>query len=233
MLCPRCNSENEAGEKFCRHCGSPLTDTELFMSPQERKFRKKELKRQERLERKKQVKSYNINVAKSNKKNNVPRRTYSINEKAYQRNPLYLAGSLIKSVIVLIVIVLLVYFVGGFVLTKVAENTSNYGVAGIEVPSINYVLGDRTVKKVKYSYDKKLIVEYMFENVENPTDDLSKYIAYLMEHNKFTIDGQYDSSLENGTVKLKYVPESENADTVIADINWTTNGYSLTFYKDK
>ena len=73
----------------------------------------------------------------------------------------------------------------------------------------------------------------MFENVEKPTDDLSKYIAYLMEHNKFIIDGQYDSSLEIGNVKLKYVPESENADTVIADIIWTTNGYSLTFYKDK
>ena len=39
MLCPRCNSENELGEKFCRFCGAPLIDTELFLDPKEQKRR--------------------------------------------------------------------------------------------------------------------------------------------------------------------------------------------------
>ena len=44
MLCPRCNSENELGEKFCRFCGAPLIDTELFLDPKEQKRREKILK---------------------------------------------------------------------------------------------------------------------------------------------------------------------------------------------
>ncbi len=240
MLCPRCNSENEMGEKFCRHCGAPLADTELFMSPKEKKIRQKELKRQEKLKRKQEKaqekKTYTINVPDQKKVNttgNGNTRTYTLNEKAYRRNPISMALSLFKSFIVLIVIILLVYYVGGYLLTVSAENTESYGIGGTRVPSVNYVLGDRDVTKVKYSYDKGLKVEYTFENVENVSEDLTNYVKYLMEHNNYQIEGDFNSTLPNGTVKLYISPSTINSDKIYTEINWATNSYVVTLYKVK
>ncbi len=228
MLCPRCNSENELGEKFCRHCGAPLVDEELFLSDKERKLRKKEKKRQEKLKRKQEQKTYSINVKQG------PKKTYSLNEKAYRRDPARMAFSLFKSLIVLVIIIILGYYLGGYILKVVAEKTDHYSAGGTNVASVNYVLGDRPVKKVKYSYDNGIKVEYQFDAVDNKGDDLTKYVSYVMEHNKFLIEGnEFNPSTENGSVKLYVQPTTLNSDKIIMEINWTTNAYSITLYKQK
>ncbi len=226
MLCPRCNSENEAGEKFCRHCGAPLVDTELFMSERERKIRKKEIKRLEKQKEKEER-------LKNNPKGIIPKRTYTLNENAYKRNYTSMAISLAKSIAILVVILILVYFIGNYVLKIIAEKTDHYSVSGTNIASVNYVLGDRPVKKVKYSYDNGLKVEYTFENIDNVSTDLNKYVAYLMEHNKFLIDDTFDLSLENGKTKLYAQPTTLNEDKIIMELSWTKNSYSFVLYKQK
>ena len=225
MLCPRCNSENEAGEKFCRHCGAPLVDTELFMSEKERKIRKKEIKRLEKQKEKEE--------RLKNNASRVPKKTYTLNEKAYRRNYTSMVISLAKSLTILVVILILVYFIGNYVLKIVAEKTDHYGVGGTNIASVNYVLGDRSVKKVKYSYDNGLKVEYIFENIDNVSTDLNKYVAYLMENNKFLIDGSFDLSLENGKTKLYAQPTTLNEDKIIMELSWTKDSYSFVLYKQK
>lgn len=209
MLCPRCNSENELGEKFCRHCGAPLTDKELFSKTPDNSLSQRIMEK--------------IIPSTSQK-------PHSLNSKAYKRNNSSAIVSLVKSLIVLIILLIGFYYLAGFVLGKIAENTNNYSISGKDIPSINYVLGDRSVKKVKYSYDdKKIKVEYIFENIEEPTTDLVKYVSYLMANNKFELQTNFDPT-EEGNIKLAAI-EAENK--YIVDINWTKDSYSLVLYKDK
>ncbi len=224
MLCPRCNSENELGEKFCRHCGAPLVDTELFMSAKEKKQRQKEIKKQEKLQKKQQQKKYSINVSK---------KTYTLDEKAYRRDPLRIVGSLVKSLIILIILIVLIYFGGGFVLAKITESTDTYSVSGTKVPSINYVVGDRTVKKVNFKFKNGFKTEYQYINIDNKVDDLSKYISYLLTNNKFQLENEFNPNLDNGSTTLSVNPTTMNSDKIIVEINWTNNAYSLTLYKQK
>lgn len=227
MLCPRCNSENDLGEKFCRHCGAPLVDNELYMSDKEKKFREKERKKQEKLQRKNSSGISQQLQAKAQKK------TYTLDEQAYRRDPTKMIMSLAKSLIVLLALIVLIYFGGGFLLKNISENIDNYHVAGTKVPSVNYVVGDRKIAKVSYSYDKGIKTQYKFENVEDTKTDLIKYIGYVMEHNKFEIASNFDPSQDNGTVKLIIKSDSKNTDNVVLMIEWTKTTYTLTFYKEK
>ena len=226
MLCPRCNSENEMGAKFCRHCGAPLTDTELFMSPKEKKMQAKNLKRQQKMLKKQQQ--------NQNKINTVSKRTYTLNEKKYRRNYVSVFLNFIKSLIILAIVLVAGYYLGKFLLTKVAENTKNYTISGRYIPSINYIIGDRDVKEVKFTYDEKILkTHYFFENVANPTDDLNKYIIYLIENNDFEIIQDFNTTKEVGNGKIAIKAKNKNDITLVMDFNWTKDSYELIFYKDK
>ena len=224
MLCPRCNSENELGEKFCRHCGAPLVDTELFMSAKEKKQRKKEIKKQEKLQKQQQQKTYSINV---------PKRTYTLEEKAYRRNPLRIVGSLLKSLVMLIVLIFLVYYGGGFILTKIAESSDSYPIGDVKVPSVNYVIGDREIRKVKFDFDDGFKTEYQFTNIINRSEDLTKYISYLIKNNGFELTNEFNPDVDSGNITLVINPVNVNSDKIVMDISWTYNTYTLVLYKTK
>lgn len=233
MLCPRCNSENELGEKFCRFCGAPLIDTELFLDPKEQKRREKNRKKQQRLKEKDEQARRNATAMVQNN-GTVPKRTYSLIEKAYQRDYTRIILSLAKSIIILVILLAVIYFIFSFVSVKYAESTHNYSVSGNDIPSLNYVVGDRSIKKVKYSFDNHIFkTQYIFENISNPTNDILKYTAYLTSNNKYQIIKDFDPSLENGNAKLAVKSVSTFEDMIVLEINWTKNSYSIIVYKEK
>lgn len=223
MLCPRCNSENETGAKFCRFCGAPLTDTELFIDPKELKRREKLKKTQERKMKKEQSNAVN-----------VPRRTYSLNEQAYQRNHLKPLLSIAKSILVLAVLLVCLYFLVGFISVKYAESSSSYSAGGNKIPSINYVLGDRDISKVERSYKEHIFkTKYIFKNVENRASDLIKYTGYLTGKSGYQFIEEFKIADETGITKLATKSAISSENMTVVEINWTKDSYTLTIYKDK
>ena len=228
MLCPRCNSENDLGEKFCRHCGAPLIDRELFLDPKE----KKKLEKQKKLQKKQELK----NAKKNNYDPNVTgaKRTYSLSENAYRRSQTSVLLSLAKSLVILLVIIIGLYFLVGFILTKVYENADTYSVGGIKIPSANFVLGDRQIRKVKDSYKDKIFkTEYIFKNVEEPTTDIIKYISYLLENDKFEIINDFNPSFDTGSTKLATKSSKTFDDMIVVELSWTTKSITVTTYTTK
>ena len=228
MLCPRCNSENDAGEKFCRHCGAPMADRDLFLSEKEKKKLEKEKQKKEKKVNLKKIKISNFklktkkNEEHSSEDESKPKRTYSVNEETYHRNYTKMIISLSKSVFMLLVIIVMIYFVSGFILVSYFKNASNYSVSGNKIPTANYVLGDRKLNKVKFSFEGgSLKTKYIFENVDSPRKDVVSYVTYLIEKSNFRILGDYNTTVAEGSVKLGANSVNVPDDMVVVEIQWT------------
>ena len=222
MLCPRCNSENELKDKFCRFCGAPLYETEVFIDPKEKKRQEKILKKQERLN------------DKMKQKQNLPKRTYSLNENVHRNSGLNNLLSIIKSLIILAILIVVIYIIFNIISVKMAQNGNDFSVNGNKIPSINYVVGERKVEKVKRSFDNHIFkTEYIFIDIDKSTDDILKYISYLMDKNSFQIIKDFDPSLENGTAKIATNSQTKFEDMVVLEIKWEKNKYHIITYSTK
>ena len=226
MLCPRCNSENDTGEKFCRHCGAPLVDTELFKSEEE-------IKKEEELKRKRQK---NQNKEKQVQQNNTnrPKRTYSLIEKVYSRNYSKRILSLVKSVFILLIIIIAIYFISKYLLASVFQKANDYSVSGNKIPSVNYVLGDRKLKTVNYSIENMIFkTTYIYENVEKPRLDVINYVSYLKEKKNYEVIDGFDMTGESGKVIMITKSTTVLDDKIVVEINWTKNSINITTYHNK
>ena len=78
------------------------------------------------------------------------------------------------------------------------------------------------------SIDERLSITY--SNVKNPTDDLTKYVRYLIDNEDFGVTAAYNPDVVPGSTQLA----KESADKgkiIMLDIEYTQNGYMLIFSK--
>ena len=221
MLCPRCNSENDFGAKFCKFCGAPLTDSDLY-------------KEKDALQKKKRhLKKNNSIKPRSQRQPRVTRKTYSLNEKAYRRSILGPIFSLIKSLIVLILIIIFVYFMAKILLVAIANNSNNYSIWGDSIPSVKYVVGDRKVKSIDYNYENKVLYKtYNFEESNNLANELTKYVGYLIQNNSYELLTDFNPSTASGKTILSSISSSEVESYNIIEISWNNNIFSITVYRN-
>lgn len=220
MLCPRCNSENDLGEKFCKFCGAPLTDTDLVYN----------LKEKVKKQKQKRIK---VPKQKIQRPNSQSQRTYSLDEKAYRRDKIGPIISLAKSLVILIILVIAIYFLAMFILTKNASSTDNYSIGGDSVPSVKYVLGQREISKIKYNYkDGVLSKTYYFKDMENLANDLIKYVGYLMENNSYEILTDFNPTVDGGSTKLAATSLKTYGSLDVIEISWSGKDCTMKMYRD-
>lgn len=218
MLCPRCNSENDLGERFCKFCGAPLTDA-VAPVQEERKIRKQKPVKQPKAPREPRTQR-------------TPRRTYSLNEGAYRRDHVGPIISIFKSILILLVLVVLIYFIVTAVMVKRAQSTDTYNIGGDKIASVNYVLGDRDLYKVKYGWeDGTLTKTYLIRNMDNMSEDLIKYIGYLIENHSFTLDGIFDPSQSESSIRLIANSASAYANVDVVEISWNDEECGIKMYR--
>lgn len=220
MLCPRCNSENDLGEKFCKFCGAPLTDTDLANN----------LKEEKKAKKKKEVKIAKQKAAMPQRQS---KRTYSLNETAYRRDRIAPLISLAKSLVILLVLIVAIYFLIMFILTKSANSTDNYSIGGDPVPSVKYVIGDREISKVKISYKGGVLSKtYYFKNMDDLANDLIKYVGYLMQNNSYEILTDFNPTIDNGSTKLVAPSTKAYGNVDVIEISWSGNECAFKMYRD-
>lgn len=212
MLCPRCNSENETGTKFCKFCGSPLVDTDLFLDQntlkKRDKERKKEEKKLERQNRRKEARPY--------------------------RRPIFrIFFRFISSLILIIVLAIAGVYLLNFVNVKMSNDMDTYKAKGVSIPSIKYVINNREVTEVKYSYVNNIFKKsYVYGNVEDAANDLIKYVSYLMEHEKFELLTPFNPA-QPGSARLVAESTSTIGYLTVVDIDFTDSSYTITVYADQ
>ena len=213
MLCPRCNSENEPGAKFCKFCNAPLKD--LGITPTNVKVKNKN---------------------RFNLRRNHIQANGNVNDnsnKIYRRNKIGGIFSFLISFIILAIILVAIFFLCLLMINKLYENADNYKVGNDKIPSIKYILGSRELKNIDYKFNNATLERvYNYENVPDVTGDLNKYIAYLMQNQGFNLLSEFNNT-PTGSVKLAAVAQKAFEDVIVLEINWTENSYSLYFYNDK
>lgn len=213
MLCPRCNSENEPGAKFCKFCNAPLKD--LGITPTNVKVKNKN--------------RFNLHRNHIQANGNVNDNS----NKIYRRNKIGGIFSFLISFIILAIILVGIFFLCLFMINKLYENADNYKVGNDKIPSIKYILGSRELKNIDYKFNNATLERvYNYENVPDVNGDLNKYIAYLMQNQGFNLLSEFNNT-PTGSVKLAAVAQKAFEDVIVLEINWTENSYSLYFYNDK
>ena len=68
--------------------------------------------------------------------------------------------------------------------------------------------------------------------MKNISDDLIKYVAYLIENYKYTVEGDFDITQSKGSTKLIAKSEKAYANMDVIEISWNGQDCALKMYRD-
>ena len=133
-----------------------------------------------------------------------------------------------------IIISLLIIVIGLFLYFYLSTDKRNYYILKNDyIRNITSIVGKRKLyKKSRKKQGDTIIKEYKYKNIDNPTDDLSKYIKFIEEKSNFIPTKTFDLANKKG--KIQIARYSTNKDyIIIMDISYNNNSYSIKITRGK
>lgn len=137
-------------------------------------------------------------------------------------------GTALAIIIPIVVVLAIIGFIAGvfiIILTLLSSeaNKDYVDLSGDEVPTINYVIGERNICSYDSSYSgDEMEITYEYCDNDLTADELDEYIDYLIENEGFTDMITYPST--------NLVKESDNSDMYIG-VEIYKNSNTIIYYK--
>jgi len=119
------------------------------------------------------------------------------------------------------------------IITNIFINADYYTMGNDKIPSIKKVVGPRGTFEMNHPFSKdKDDMRLVYGDVENPADDLTKYVFYLRDKKGYKFTKPFDSSRVPGSTQLTK-KSADKGKFITLDIKYDDKTYTLVFTKNE